>query len=198
MKVILIRHTRVGVPPGTCYGWTDVPVAETFPQEAEATAKKLEEIITQDGVRHPLDAVYVSPLSRARKLAAFCGYASKGFPAHPGRELGQAHVDERLKEMNMGKWEMQRYDDIPKNDPFILEWYKDYMHLACTGGESFPQLYNRISSFLDELREKPYRQVALFAHGGVLICAGIYGKLFTPEEAFEHETDYGGIETIEI
>ena len=34
MKVTLIRHTRVAVSPGTCYGQTDVDVAETFPEEA--------------------------------------------------------------------------------------------------------------------------------------------------------------------
>ena len=28
MDVILIRHTSVNVPKGTCYGWSDVPVAD--------------------------------------------------------------------------------------------------------------------------------------------------------------------------
>ena len=30
MKVTLIRHTKVDVPKGTCYGWSDVPVANSF------------------------------------------------------------------------------------------------------------------------------------------------------------------------
>ena len=34
MKVLLIRHTSVNMPPGTCYGQTDVPLADTFGQEA--------------------------------------------------------------------------------------------------------------------------------------------------------------------
>jgi alpha-ribazole phosphatase len=178
MKVTLIRHTKVGVPKGTCYGWSDVPVAETFFQEATITKEKLKCI-------KPFDMVYSSPLTRARKLAFACGYSN---PA----------LDDRLKEMNMGDWEMRLYDDIAKEDPHILDWYNDYMNLAATGGESFPILYKRVSDFLDELKAKPYNNVAIFAHGGVLICAGIYGRLFKKENAFENLIDYGGIETIEI
>ena len=29
MEVILIRHTSVDVPPGTCYGHSDVPLKDT-------------------------------------------------------------------------------------------------------------------------------------------------------------------------
>lgn len=198
MKVILIRHTRVDVPKGTCYGWTDVPLADTFLKEAAITENNLEQIMKEEGIESHFDAVFTSPLSRARKLAAFCGYSTSGFPVSSGKELGIATIDNRLKEMNMGDWEMKRFDDIANTDSFILKWYNDYMHLACTNGEGFPQLYARISSFLDELKKKPYHNTALFAHGGVLICAGIYGGLFTAKHAFEHETPYGGIEVINI
>jgi len=122
-------------------------------------------------------------LTRARKLATFCGYA------HP-------EVDDRLKEMYMGDWEMQRYDEI--EDGSLQQWYNDYMHLAATNGESFPILYARVAAFLDELKSRPYHRSAIFAHGGVLICAGIYGGLFSSDHAFEHLMPYGGIEVIRI
>ena len=98
--------------------------------------------------------------------------------------------------MNMGEWEMQKFDEI--KDENLQKWYDDYMHLAPTGGESFPELYSRVADFLDELRRKGYSRVAVFAHGGVLICAGIYGGLFPAEGCFEHLVDCGGIERIEI
>ena len=176
MEVILIRHTRVAVPKGTCYGQTDVALAPTFPEEAAETKRQLEPYM-------PFDAVYSSPLSRARRLAAFCGYPSP-------------LTDNRLMEMSMGEWEMRRYDDI--RDPRLDAWYKDYMRLPTPGGESFPMLYRRVADFLDEVRAKDYRRISVFAHGGVLICAGIYGGLFDEERAWEHLTDYGGIERIEI
>ena len=95
MELILIRHTSVDVPKGTCYGWSNVPVADTFEEEAAITKKNLLDY----GI---FDAVFSSPLTRAKKLATYCGYQSP-------------MLDDRLKEMNMGDWEMQRYDEIKDN-----------------------------------------------------------------------------------
>ena len=177
----MIRHTSVGVPKGICYGWTDVPTAATFEQEAAVTKKNLEEMLHGK----TFDMVYSSPLSRASKLAAFCGYP---YPK----------LDSRLKEMFMGDWEMRSYDEIAKTDPHILKWYDDFMHLAATNGESFPQLYERVAEFLDELKKQPYERVAIFAHGGVLICGGVYAGLFHLENCFSHHVEYGGIQICHI
>ena len=98
MRIVLIRHTSVDVEKGTCYGQSDVPVAATFVEEADATKALLDRL-------EPFDAVFSSPLTRARLLAAHCGYA-------------RPRLDNRLKEMYMGKWEMQRYDEI--EDPHNL------------------------------------------------------------------------------
>ena len=176
MQVILIRHTSVAVPRGTCYGQTDVPVADTFKEEAAQTMRKLQQFM-------PLDAVFSSPLTRARKLAAYCGYPDPT-------------IDDRLKEMNMGEWEMQRYDDI--QDPHLQAWYQDFMHLPTTGGEAFPDLRARVTSFLDQLREQDHERVAIFAHGGVLIAAGLYAGLYGEDDAWDHLAPFGGIITFEL
>ena len=139
------------------------------------TKKKLEGMV--------FDHVFASPLRRARKLAAYCGYDNPT-------------LDDRLKEMNMGDWEMQRYDDI--KDDALQMWYKDYMHLATRNGESFPMLYARVASFLDELKQQPYNRIAIFAHGGVLISAGIHGGLYSWENAWRNLPDYGEFITITI
>lgn len=176
MQVVLIRHTSVAVPRGTCYGQTDVPVSDTFEQEAEQTLRNLQPFM-------PFDAVYSSPLTRARKLAAYCGYPTPT-------------VDARLMEMNMGQWEMQLYDEI--QDPHLQAWYQDYMHLPTTGGEAFPNLRARVASFLDQLRQQEYERVAVFAHGGVLVAAGLYAGLYTEENAWDHLVPFGGLITIEL
>lgn len=170
MEIVLTRHTSVDVPLGTCYGWTDVAVKDTFEEEATVVRQRLKQY-------EPFDAVFSSPLTRARKLADFCGYTN--------------HVtDDRLKEMNMGEWEMQRYDDI--DDPNLQRWYENFVKIAPTGGESFDDLYARVASFLDEIRQRDYCRVAVFAHGGVLLCAGIYAGLFTVNECMENHAPYGG------
>ena len=120
MEVYLIRHTSVNVPKGTCYGFTDVPLKPSFRREATAARLRLR------GLR--FDRVFTSPLSRAAKLAAFCGFPD-------------AIRDARLKEMDMGEWEMQRFDNI--TDERLQLWYDDFLNQPTTGGESFRQLYAR-------------------------------------------------------
>lgn len=172
MEVILVRHTSVKVPKGTCYGWSDVPLADTFIEEATRTKNQLDDIV--------FDKVYSSPLTRAYRLATFCGYPD-------------AILDERLKEMNMGDWEMRTFEEIEQNDPHIQEWFDDYMHEPTTNGESFPDLYQRVSAFLDELRTMSYQRVAVFAHGGVLVSAGLYAGLYPADNPFRFIAPYGGI-----
>lgn len=180
MKLVLIRHTSVDVPPGVCYGQTDVPLKDTFPAEAAVTRQHLEQCLERDGA---FDVVYTSPLSRCTRLADFCGYPD-------------ARRDPRLMEINFGAWEMKPFDH--NDDPRLQEWYADYLNVAATGGESFAMQYRRVSAFLDELAAMPCRRVGIFAHGGVLICAQIYAGCFTAEEAFSHLTPYGGLVQIEI
>ena len=174
MKIYLIRHTSVNVPKGTCYGQSDVACADTFEQEAAEVKRQLEGLA--------FDKVYTSPLSRAVRLATYCGYPD-------------AVRDERLMEMNMGDWEMQRWDDIA--DPHLQKWYADYLHLPTTGGESFMQLRARVNAFLDELRRKEYERVAIFSHGGVLVSAGLYAGLFEETDCFSHQVGYGGVMEID-
>ena len=59
MNVYLVRHTAVDVPRGMCYGQTDVPLKETFPQEAAAVAGRLDAVLPDKSI---LDAVYANPI----------------------------------------------------------------------------------------------------------------------------------------
>lgn len=116
----------------------------------------------------------------------------------PGYLCGypDAERDDRLKELNFGDWEMHRFDEIA--DANLERWYADYLHVKATNGESFEDQYRRVAGFLDELRQKPYEQVAIFAHGGILLNAQIYAGIIKPEEAFGALTPYGGIVKIEL
>ena len=69
----------------------------------------------------------------------------------------------------------------------------DYLNTAATHGESFHMQYERVAAFLNELKASALRRVAVFAHGGVLLCAQIYAGAVKPEEAFNALTPYGGI-----
>ena len=176
MEIILIRHTSVDVPTGTCYGQTDVPLKDSFTEEAAEAKAALDSF-------GPVDYAYTSPLSRCTRLAEFCGYAD-------------AERDARIMEINFGEWEMKLFDEI--DDPHLQEWYADHIHVPVTGGESFMMQYQRVSEFLEELRNKPFGRVAVFAHGGVLVSALIYAGHVKPEDAFASLPPYGGVSKIEL
>lgn len=175
MEITLIRHTSVCVPQGVCYGQTDVPLNDTFEQEAAITAAQL--------VGTPFDTVYTSPLSRCVRLATYCGYAN-------------ALRDDRIKELNFGDWEMQPFDKI--EDTRLQEWFDDHINVQATNGESFRMQFERVSSFLAELKHHPYKHVAIFAHGGVLIAAQLYAGTLQIEDAFKALTPFGGVIQIHI
>ena len=61
MKLTLIRHTRLQVPEGICYGQSDIDVSASFHSELAQVTQKL--------AGEKIDAVYASPLQRCSKLA---------------------------------------------------------------------------------------------------------------------------------
>lgn len=177
MTLFLIRHTSVGVPRGTCYGWTDVPVSANFESEAAACKEQLRGIA--------FDRVYTSPLTRARKLAAYCGYPD-------------AIEEPRMKEMNMGDWEMQRFDEI--RDPQLREYYENYLDSPTRNGESFRDMFRRVASFIDELKNiaAPTDNIAVFCHGGPIICAMVYAGLVPLEQGYANIPDYASVTRIQL
>ena len=175
MKLILVRHTSVAVDRGICYGQTDVPLADSFPSEAEIVKNKLKQ--------YSFDAIYTSPLARCRKLAEFCGFPD-------------AISDARLMEMNFGEWEMKRYDEI--EDPRLKLWYEDYLNVNATGGESAMMQRDRFKDFLHSLQFDDDNSIAVFTHGGILIHALVMLKGLTYQNAYAMNPGYGAVIQFEL
>ncbi|SHF91346.1 alpha-ribazole phosphatase [Dysgonomonas macrotermitis] len=176
MELFFVRHTSVNVPKGICYGQSNVPVCETFEEEAEAVKLMLA------GVQ--FEAVYSSPLSRCRKLARYCGFEDRMV------------LSDRLKEMYFGEWEMKEWHNI--DDGKISLWYEDWINHPAEGGESFRMLYGRVASFIDEIKVADFSNVLIFAHGGVINCARVYAGITTFDKAFDSTPAYGEIVRIKI
>lgn len=149
MKVSLIRHTSV-VEDGnyTCYGSTDVAVSENFSTEAEA--------LKQSVLHLRPEAVFSSPLSRARMLADYVGFTP-------------VVDDDRLKELDFGILEMQPWCEILKNKD--EEAFFDY-HIShpFPGGESLLDQQSRVQAFFDEKKALGFKYIMVFCHGGVINC----------------------------
>jgi len=146
MRLHLIRHTSLNVPAGICYGQSDVDVSDNFHMECDSLKVKLAQV--------KFDAVYASPLQRCTKLAHALG-------------LGEVQLDERLKELHFGDWEMQAWDAIPR-DVFDV-WASDYANLAPPNGESFSQLHFRTKRFVEDVSSHSQgKEIAVVTHGGVI------------------------------
>ena len=153
--IYLIRHTTPAVAKGICYGQTDLDVTESFLEEAEAIKRVLP---------HPIAQVYSSPLQRCSRLAEWL------FPG------GYLALMPELMELHCGSWEMQPWDDLPKDE--IDPWMADFVNIRVPGGESYLDLHQRVSRcFTAIAAAEAEGPKAIVAHGGVLrsILAGITG-----------------------
>lgn len=145
MDLYLIRHTTPAVEKGICYGQTDLDITDSFMEEAEAIRLVLQGVSPQH--------VVSSPLQRCSKLAQTL------FPQHT------IEWEKNIMEINCGQWEMQRWNDIPKTE--IDPWMNEFVHTIIPGGESYTQLYRRVTQCFEALTQR-HNSMALVAHGGVL------------------------------
>jgi len=75
----------------------------------------------------------------------------------------------------------------------LQEWYDDWLSMPAGGAESFLEQYNRVSAFLDDLKETEYGKVCVFAHGGTIRAALIYAGKYNFNQAFTDDVDYGSL-----
>jgi alpha-ribazole phosphatase len=184
MRITLIRHTTLNIAPHICYGQSDVEVSGSFEMESQALLQKLRGL--------EFDAVYTSPLRRCHQLAqVLC--ASDGLQVRSE----EIRLDERLKELHFGDWEMMPWDAIPR-EPFD-QWASDYANLAPPNGETFTQLHARAKSFVEDVSGHSGNSSLLVVTHGGLIRALIAETLNLPlKRLFRIAIDHGSLTQLEF
>jgi alpha-ribazole phosphatase len=154
MKLTLVRHTSLDIAPSICYGQSDVAVSANFENERMTLQKKL--------AAFEFDAIYASPLKRCHQLAqALC--ADELF----GHTSENIKLDERLKELHFGDWEMSPWDEIPR-EKFDV-WANDYANLAPPNGETFSELHARAKGFVEDVSSHSQgKSILVVTHGGFI------------------------------
>lgn len=161
-KVILARHGRTAWhAEGRYAGTADIPLDELGLEQARRVADDLKD--------RKIDVVYSSPLSRCLKLAEMVAEAH-------GMEVV---VDERLREIDLGRWDGQMLDDIVKKDGEILrQWTKNPASVTIPDGETLMAVQERSMEWYDEAGAL-YADGHIFAssHGGPIraILAKVIG-----------------------
>lgn len=167
MVVILLRHTTPDVPLGTCYGQTDLPLADSFDAEAMRVIEALPSVAR----------IVSSPLQRCRRLA-------ERVADH--KQLSIA-CETDLQEMDFGRWEGLLWDDIPRNE--LDAWAADFLHARPHGGETVATLRARTRRALS--RWASADETTLFVtHAGVIRAALATGDT---GEDFNTQIEFGGM-----
>lgn len=149
MRVTFIRHgaTEWTGKPVLC-GHTDVPLSDLGHAQARALAAHL-------GGRS-FDALWASPLGRARTTAAYIGDA-----------IGHAVVtDPRLQELDLGTLEGESFATLPKGPgTFRDRWQKNPGTVRFPKGENLREVAARGWQVMNELyHQHPQGHVIVVSH----------------------------------
>jgi broad specificity phosphatase PhoE len=148
-RLIIVRHAEPDAMRGRIYGRLDPPLSPTGRAQAERVALCLRPV--------PLDAVYASPLRRARETAGFL-VRERGIEMaiHPG-----------LVDIDFGEWEGRRFDELERSDPELYRsWMTQPTRTRFPGGENFGELQARVLAAVGEIPRET-ASAALVAHAGV-------------------------------
>ena len=149
-SIIFLRHGQAknnieriltGRTPG-------VPLTEEGINQAEKAAKFLEHM--------NISAIYSSPIERARHTAEIVG-------KHNSLDVT---IDDRLIELDMGKFTGVPYDDIfTSHGNVFMKFYNGELEVAHNGVETFSEVKKRVLGIVDHVIENhPDENVVLVTH----------------------------------
>ena len=146
-----------------------VPLTDTGIKQAESIATFIKEM--------KVDHIYTSPIQRAKHTAEIVGNHNSIDPI----------VDERLIELDMGKFTGMKYDDIfSSHGNVFLKFYQGDVEIAHQGVETFAQVKSRVQSIVDHVvSEHPGKNVILVTHMDPIkaMISSVLG--LSPERMFE-------------
>jgi len=152
----LVRHgeTEYTIRGRFC-GWADIPLNDKGFEQAR-------NVVQLCGVA-PADALFVSPLRRARQTAevAFGGLVPV--------------VTEDLREISFGEWEGLTHKELLDRDAVRYQrWLNDPVGAEIPGGENILEFEKRVLSFFRAvLRDRAGKKIAFVTHGGpirIILC----------------------------
>ena len=132
-------------------GRTETSLSEAGLAQAEETARRLE--------GWPIDALYTSPLTRARQTADIIAASHRKHPI----------VLDDLTEVDFGSWEGTYYKKLlEKKDDSLLQWIADPFFRTPLGGEDWISIKSRAERVVNTVMESGHSHVAIISHGGII------------------------------
>jgi alpha-ribazole phosphatase len=170
MEILAIRHTKVAVEKGVCYGQSNVPLATTCKDEAHGVVCDLKP--------YNYSSIYSSPLDRCLFLANRIG--------------NRAIQSSALMELDFGQWEMHTWDEI--DSPESRYWMDNYILVQTPGGESFMQMTDRVRLFLEKCYIHHKKETIVWVcHAGVIRVLYHLCNQVPLNEVFNISVGYGSL-----
>lgn len=148
LRLILVAHAP-----------THATTTASFPLDEPILASWRAEAAARGGDVGPVDAAWSSPARRARETATALGLAAE---AEPG-----------LRDLDPGRWAGQTLEAVAAADPAGLQLWTTSTISAPHGGESIDLLLERVARWMDRLKEREGRVVAV-THAAVIRAATIH------------------------
>lgn len=170
MKLYVIRHGETDMGKNRVIATVEEPLNEKGKEQAINVGKELNTL--------NIDLIYCSPIERAKHTLELLNL-KKDIPVI---------IEDRIKERDVGVYEKVSFDDI---DWEIFWGYNS--ETKYTKLEAMKNVYKRVASFLDELKEKHKdKNILLVTHGGVSRAIywyfnGVDNTLFTCENCKIYE-----------
>ncbi|MDR0821505.1 MAG: histidine phosphatase family protein [Oscillospiraceae bacterium] len=153
-KIYLIRHCESeGNAGGVFQGSTDSEISDKGKLQLVELAARFKDI--------HLDALYSSPLKRARATAEAVG----------SRQSLPVRIEPDLIEIHGGEWEglTVRELNVPKYAEQFDHWYNNLSKFRAPSGESSAEIYERATNALMKIASEHKDQtVAVTSHGFVI------------------------------
>ena len=151
----LVRHGEnlANITKEFSYKLVDYPLTPKGMVQAEQTAEFFRSL--------PIDAVYASPLKRARETAEIIA-RPRGLPVTLVEEFREVNVgDLELSPPTEEAWKL--------HDQVVGEWIKGNMAARFPGGENYFELIERSRrGLLEVTRGRSGQRIIVAAHGGIL------------------------------
>ena len=168
MKLYVIRHGETDMGKNKLIATEQEPLNEKGIKQATDIGKKLRQL--------NIEVAYCSPIERAKDTLRLFKLDKK-IPII---------IDNRLKERDMGKYEKVSFTDLDWEKFWGYDITNEYTEL-----ESMRSVYERVSNFLDEIKEKNANAL-IVTHGGISRAIywyfnGFDNSLFTCENCKIYE-----------
>ena len=180
IQLYLIRHAPTTAPPGSLAGSSDLPLSGEGVARLASVSKKL------TGV----DSWFCSPMLRTRQTLEII--------EQKGCTIDGVRYDDRLREMDFGRWELKTFADIAALEPDRVNDMENYLDFVFPQGERVADFIDRVQEMLQLFSASNNDRIAVVTHGGIIRTMICLALNICPSNYLLFTVDYASLSILEM